>query len=275
MVDVQDHERLERKEAVTTSVRSLTYGSLMMALVFIATYSIRIPIPFTQGYIHPGDSMIFIAALLFGWRFGALVGGFGSAMADILGGYAHWAFPTLVIKGIMGAVAGWMGHDLAKKHDRRLDLYLTALVSLIWVAFCVGGRMMLTGAFTTNASGLLALIDEAGSVQELSSLVQRVNLWLALAAAVVPAGLVAARYILQRLQANTLSFAQFLGMVLSGLWMVIGYYIAAGFLYDSFIIPVFSIPSNILQFTGGMVIAFPVLAAVQKSGSFFTGPPEN
>ncbi|HHY59617.1 MAG TPA: ECF transporter S component, partial [Clostridia bacterium] len=78
-------------------MRSLTYGSLMMALVFIATYSVRIPIPFTQGYIHPGDSMIFIAALLFGWRFGALVGGFGSALADILGGYAHWAFPTLVI----------------------------------------------------------------------------------------------------------------------------------------------------------------------------------
>lgn len=272
MVDVQNHEHLERKEVVATGMRSLTYGSLMMALVFIATYSVRIPIPFTQGYIHPGDSMIFIAALLFGWRFGALVGGFGSALADILGGYAHWAFPTLVIKGIMGAAAGWLGHDLPKKHGHRLDLYLTAATSLLWIAFCAGARFFLTGALAGNPTGLLALVDEVASPGELHNLVNRVSLWLVLAAAAVPLILVALKFIPRP---GALTFAQFLAMTVAGLWMVIGYYAAAGFLYDSFIIPIFSIPSNILQFAGGMVIASPVLAAIKKSGFSPPGAPEN
>ena len=42
------------------------------------------PVPFTRGYIHLGDSMIFIAAILFGWRVGALAGGLGSALADVV-----------------------------------------------------------------------------------------------------------------------------------------------------------------------------------------------
>lgn len=267
MIDANNHEHLEGKQTVTTNVRSLTHGSLMMALVFIATYAVRIPVPFTQGYIHPGDSMIFVSALLFGWKFGALVGGFGSALADILGGYAHWAFPTLVIKGIMGGVAGWIGHDLAKnKNRRRLNIYLTAAVSMVWLIFCFGGRFFLTDALMSNSSQLLELVTEATSLEELSHLIHQVNMWLTLAAIALPVGLVASIYIFKRLYGNIFSVPQFLGMFLSGLWMVIGYYIAAGFLYSSFIVPILSIPSNILQFLGGLVIAFLILVAIRKSG---------
>lgn len=276
MVAVDSDKGGDRNGTALTKVQLLNYGSLMMALVIIATYSVRIPIPFTQGYIHPGDSMIFISSLLFGWKFGAIVGGIGSSLADILGGYAHWAFPTLVIKGIMGAIAGWIGHDLAEKHARGpLDLYLTAVASLPWIVFCIGARIFLTGAFTSNPADLLARLDEVTSLEGLNNLVGRVNLWLALAAAVVPVGLLAARYVWQRLHTGTLTFPQFLAMTASGLWMVIGYYIAAGFLYGSFIVPIFSIPSNILQFAGGMVIACPVLAAIKKSGILPAGSAKN
>ena len=46
---------------------------------------IQIPIPL--GYAHLGDSVILITAYLFGPVVGALAGGIGSAMADILTGY--------------------------------------------------------------------------------------------------------------------------------------------------------------------------------------------
>ena len=52
-------------------IRKLTLGGLMIALVFVTTFSIKIPVPFTQGYIHGGDSMIFVAAILLGWKYGA------------------------------------------------------------------------------------------------------------------------------------------------------------------------------------------------------------
>ncbi len=76
----------------------------MVALIFVLTFAIKVPVPFTRGYIHLGDSMIFIAAILFGWRVGALAGGLGSALADVVGGYAFWAIPTFIIKGIMGGL---------------------------------------------------------------------------------------------------------------------------------------------------------------------------
>ncbi|WP_250160173.1 ECF transporter S component [Caloranaerobacter azorensis] len=85
------------------SVKKLTYGGLMIALVFVATAIIpQIPIPFTEGYIHAGDSMIFVAAILLGWKYGAIAGGLGSSLADLYLGYTHWVVPTLIIKGIMG-----------------------------------------------------------------------------------------------------------------------------------------------------------------------------
>jgi len=44
----------------------LVLTALMMCLVLLATIAIRIPAPFTQGYVHLGDTMIFISVLLLG-----------------------------------------------------------------------------------------------------------------------------------------------------------------------------------------------------------------
>ena len=50
--------------------------------------------------------MIFLAAILFGKRKGAIAGGLGSAMADLLLAYTHWVLPTLIIKALMGYGVG-------------------------------------------------------------------------------------------------------------------------------------------------------------------------
>lgn len=78
---------------------------LMMAMIVVATMLLVIPSP-TSGYIHLGDAMIFLSVLILGWKYGAVAAGFGSALADLLLGYAVYAPWTLVIKGLMGAVMG-------------------------------------------------------------------------------------------------------------------------------------------------------------------------
>lgn len=87
-------------------MRTLVYGALGIALVAFATMSVQIPVPQTRGYINLGDTLIFVFAILFGMRIGALAGGVGSALADVLTGYAHWAPFTLLIKGIEGLIVG-------------------------------------------------------------------------------------------------------------------------------------------------------------------------
>ena len=84
----------------------LVMVALMVCLVMIATLSIRIPSPFTQGYVHLGDTMIFLSVLLLGKKGGAVAAGLGSALADVLGGYAAYAPWTLLIKALMAIIMG-------------------------------------------------------------------------------------------------------------------------------------------------------------------------
>ncbi|GAB6087104.1 ECF transporter S component [Alkaliphilus crotonatoxidans] len=116
------------------SVQDLTLLGLLTALVAVSTMIISIPVPSTEGFIHLGDSMIFLTAIIFGKRKGAIAAGLGSALADILLGYTHWALPTLVIKGLMGY---WVGAIARQNEDQLLQIRnITALlVGALWMVF--------------------------------------------------------------------------------------------------------------------------------------------
>lgn len=94
---------------------NLVLTGLMMCLVMVATMFIKVPIPFTQGYVHLGDSMIFLSVLVLGKRNGCIAAGVGSALGDILGGYAFWAPWTLAIKLLMALIMGAFVEHMEKK----------------------------------------------------------------------------------------------------------------------------------------------------------------
>ena len=96
------------KEQIKT--KDLTKMSLMAALVFFGTFFIKIPS--ISGYTHLGDCMIFVSVLILGWRKGAVAGGIGAALADLLGGYTQWIIPTLFIKAIMAIIMGMITEKL-------------------------------------------------------------------------------------------------------------------------------------------------------------------
>ena len=77
----------------TDRTMAVAYTALMAALVFVATYLIKIPNPATGGYSHMGDCMSIAAAI-------------GGALSDLLAGAAAWVFPTLVIKFVMAFIMG-------------------------------------------------------------------------------------------------------------------------------------------------------------------------
>lgn len=90
----------------TRGTFSIAYTALMAALVFAATYLIKIPNPATGGYSHMGDCMIFLAVVILGRRNGAIAASIGGALSDLLAGAAAWIVPTLIIKFIMGFIMG-------------------------------------------------------------------------------------------------------------------------------------------------------------------------
>jgi uncharacterized membrane protein len=70
------------------------------------TLFFRIPTLGTGGYLNLGDVMIIFVGLRFGAVAGWGAGAFGSAAADLLGGYAAFAPVTFIVKGIEGFLPG-------------------------------------------------------------------------------------------------------------------------------------------------------------------------
>lgn len=90
-----------KKEGV---VIQLSLMAIMSALVTVGTIVVRIPNPM-GGYFNVGDVMVFVAALTFPPLVGGVAGGLGSAIADFIG-FPVFVFPTLIIKGLEGLIAG-------------------------------------------------------------------------------------------------------------------------------------------------------------------------
>ncbi len=82
------------------------------------TVVVRVPIPGTGGYLNFGDIAVVFCGLFLGKKFGALAGGLGSALADVIGGFFIFAPITLVAKGLEGFIAGL----ISEKRTARLPL---------------------------------------------------------------------------------------------------------------------------------------------------------
>jgi uncharacterized membrane protein len=118
----------------------LTLAAVFAALVFIVTSQIPpIPIPATSGYFNVGETVIYVAALLFGASVGALSGGIGAMLADVYLGFGVFAPGTLIIKGVEGAIVGFLNLKLKKYIP---NVTLRAVISVI-----VGGSEMVAGYF--------------------------------------------------------------------------------------------------------------------------------
>lgn len=88
--------------------RQVVFGALFIAMVFVCTafVNVRLPIAANGGLVHLGNVPLFFIAIWYGRRYGALAGGIGMALFDVMSGWALWAPFTLVIVGLMGYVVG-------------------------------------------------------------------------------------------------------------------------------------------------------------------------
>lgn len=84
------------------TTKKLVLTALLMALTFVATMFIRIPLPL--GYVNLGDVFVLLSVFILGPVYGTIAGGVGSCLADLIG-YISYAPGTLIIKSAMALVA--------------------------------------------------------------------------------------------------------------------------------------------------------------------------
>ena len=99
----------------SSKLKIIAISGLIAAFVFIGT---EIHVPTAIGYINLGDAVILVASFLLGPA-ACIPAAVGSALGDLIAGYAVYIGPTFVIKGAMGAVAGlvYSGNCSFKKSD--------------------------------------------------------------------------------------------------------------------------------------------------------------
>lgn len=116
------------------STLKLTYAALFAALCCVATMFIKIPVPMQYGYVHAGDAVVLLSALLLGPWWGALVAGLGSAMADVLSSYIIYAPGTFIIKAAVALCAAYLFRATAAKKPVPFAFVSGAAAELVMVA---------------------------------------------------------------------------------------------------------------------------------------------
>lgn len=100
--------KLPRRKAfqpLRLSTLQVTTTAVFSGLTAVFTSLIFIPSP-TGGYTGIGDTIIFVAALLFGPRVAGLSGAIGAVAADLYTGYDRW-FISIPAHGLEGIIAGF------------------------------------------------------------------------------------------------------------------------------------------------------------------------
>ena len=149
------------------TTKNICINALLIALVCVSTMVLQIPVPATSGYIHLGDSIILIASIFFGWRYGMIAGGIGSAMADLLSGYAHWVPFTLLIKGLMGLLTGRVA-DYEGEHSNFFSArnITASVLGVVWMVmgYLIGGTI-LKGSFAVALTSVPSnIVQGAGGL---------------------------------------------------------------------------------------------------------------
>ncbi|MGI6008325.1 MAG: ECF transporter S component [Ruminococcus sp.] len=148
-------------------LKKIIMTALFAALACVATMSIRIPTPGTQGYIHPGDAIVILSGIILGPAYGFLAGGIGSAMADLLGGYFLYVPITFAVKGMIALICGliYQNTDASGK----VHYFTVAVCGIVDIIFVAGGYF-LSESFIYGVGGAAASVP-ANIVQGISGLI--------------------------------------------------------------------------------------------------------
>jgi uncharacterized membrane protein len=123
---------------VRISTRDIVITGLLIALVFVATYVIRftLPISINGGLVHTGNVALFMAAIVFGKKKGAIAGAVGMGLFDVLSGWLAWAPFTFVIRGVMGYIIGSFAYFNGRKGNSLFWNSIGILIASLWM---IGG----------------------------------------------------------------------------------------------------------------------------------------
>ncbi len=264
------------KEYVT--VREVALTATFMALVFLSTSLFYIPLISSTGFFNLGEAFVYLAALIGGPIVGAIAGGIGASMADMVLGYGYFAPGTLVFKGLEGFVVGLLFRT-SYRLDQKIRYTILGVISLFLISFSMFVTTpALNGIDETSVIELnLRFLDPTLILQHIfdpniEDAYQRFVIPIPGLLIVLLASLLCVIIWIVELKMGEKG-KMILSCLLAGPIIVVGY-----FLYELFVLTLSpdpavafqlaltEVPFNIAQVVFGTVIAVPIVSYLQDIG---------
>lgn len=136
----------------TKSLRNIVLSAVFAAIIFVATaYLPRLPIlGGAGGYVHVGDTFIYLAASVLPLPYAMVAGAIGGALADALTGYVVWAPATFIIKALMALPFHSTGTKIASPRN----IIASAVSGLVCTAGYYIYEALLITSFAVAAASL-------------------------------------------------------------------------------------------------------------------------
>lgn len=77
-------------------IKLICISAMFAALVFVATFLVKVPLP--VGYVHIGDGIVFLASALLPLPYAMVASAVGVGLADLCAGYAIYIPITVIIR---------------------------------------------------------------------------------------------------------------------------------------------------------------------------------
>lgn len=144
----------------TSTVKKMTATAVMAALTTLMTaYLFHIPIGVNGGYVHLGDTMIYLAAAFLPLPYACAVGAIGGGLSDLLTAPV-WAPATILIKILICLPFSNKGRKLVTKRNI-VALFLAFILSATGYYVAEGIMFGFTASFFTSISG--SIVQSGGS----------------------------------------------------------------------------------------------------------------
>lgn len=141
------------------SAKRIVFTAMFAAIIFVGT-RISIPAPFGNGYIHLGDSFVYLCATLLPLPYCAVSALIGATFSDVLSGYMIYVPATAVIKFAM-ACCFRGGHEKILTSKSTVAAIIAGAVNVIgyFVYECI--IYGVAGAWASVASNIIQSVGSA------------------------------------------------------------------------------------------------------------------
>lgn len=141
-------------------LRLLILSAVLAALCCVSTMTIVVPLPY--GYLNLGDIFVLFAVWCVGPIYGGIAAAIGSALADILSGFASYAPATFVIKGLVALISYFVYRLVSKMvKNNRFDFISRLISAFSGEVIMVAGYFLYECLLYGSAAGLMSVFGNS------------------------------------------------------------------------------------------------------------------